>query len=221
MFDDLRAAFHEALENFNRELRRESLPETADQLLRGMKREITQEKAEIAGLEEQLHKARTDSRREEDLASTCRRRERMARDIGDDETAAVAAEHAMKHEGHHAVLERKAQAIEEELELRRRNVNDMIDKFTDARHQRDALIATVGSTTARTTFATAADLFDELDRMAERIEGEGHANDAATTTDLPEPGHVGADTEPDSVPIDDGAQLDAALAELKRRMGKG
>jgi phage shock protein A len=220
MFDDLRAAFHEALENFNRELRRETLPDTTDRLLRGMKQEIVQEKGELATLEEQLRKAEADSRREGELALTCRRRERMALGIGDEETAGVAAEHAAKHEGHQRVLEKKARAIEEELELRRRNVDDMIDKFTDARRQRDALIATVGRTSARQSFSTAEDLFDELDRVAEKIEGEGHRADAAATIDMDGP----ADLEPeggfDSPPADDGAQLDAALAELKRRMGE-
>lgn len=220
MFDDLRAAFHEALENFNRELRRETLPETTDRLLRGMRREIVQEKGELTLLEEQLQKAQADARREEELARTCLRRERLARDIGDEETADVAEEHAAKHLGHSRVLDKKARAMQEELELRRRNVDDMIDKFTDARRQRDVLIATVGRTGARESFSSADDLFDELDRVAEKIEGDGHMADAAAAMDAEGPTRLERDGGIDPALADDGAQLDAALAELKRRMGK-
>ncbi len=223
MFEDLRAAFREALENFNRELRRENVSETADRLLVGMKNEIADEKVQIRDLEAQLEQAVGASRREKEAGATCRRREKMARDIGDDETADLAAQHAVKHEGHHALLEKKSVAIREEIEFRQRNVDEMIEKFTEAKQKRDALSATAGRAGARHTFAEADDLFGELDRMAEKIEGERNRGEAAEAIgDLDLEGTVDPDydihLDEESSPREE-LDVDAALAELKRRMG--
>lgn len=222
MFEDLRAAFREALDNFNNELRRENVSETADRLLIGMKNEIADEKVQIRELEAQLEKALAGARREQEAGATARRREKMARGIGDEETADLAAEHAAKHEGHHALLDKKAAAIAEEIEFRRGNVDEMIEKFSEARQKRDALSATAGRSGARRSFAEAGDLFGELDRMAEKIEGERRQGDAAEALDdlgLEEDSeyHVRLDDPP---PAREELDVDAALAELKRRMGK-
>ena len=228
MFEDLRAAFREALDNFNKELRRENVSETADRLLVGMKNEIADEKVQIRDLEAQHEKALAGARREREAGATARRREKMARDIGDEETADVAAEHATRHESHHALLEKKAAAIAEEIEFRRGNVDEMIEKFSEARQKRDALSATAGRAGARRSFAEADDLFGELDRMAEKIEGERRQGEAAEAL---------GDLDLDDLEVDEGSEfqvrldespperealdVDAALAELKRRMGKG
>jgi phage shock protein A len=224
VFEDLRAAFREALDNFNKELRRENVSETTDRLLIGMKNEIADEKVQIRDLDAQLEKAVAGAEREKAAAATCRRREKMARDIGDEETATLAAEHAVKHEGHQALLVKKAEAMREELEFRRRNVDEMIDKFTEAKEKRDALTATTGRSSARQSISEADDLFGELDRMAEKIEGERRQGDAAEALDaLDLDGddseyHVRLDDEP---PQREELDVDAALAELKRRMGEG
>jgi len=225
MFEDLRAAFREALDNFNKELRREHVSETTDRLLLGMKREIADEKVQVRDLELQIEVTVAESQREKDLAATCRRRERMARAIGDEETAAVAAQHAVKHDGHHVLLEKKAVALREELEFRRKNVDEMIDQFSAAKLKRDALSATAGRSGARSTFVEADDLFGELDRMAEKIEGERRRGEAAEALDglddvdleSRDDYHVSMEDEPAPEPELD---VDAALAELKRRMGR-
>ena len=54
MFDDLRQAFREALDNFNKELNKGQLSETDGELLIGMKNEIVRETSQIAGLRDQL-----------------------------------------------------------------------------------------------------------------------------------------------------------------------
>jgi phage shock protein A len=225
MFDDLRAAFREALDNFNKELRRDNVSETADRLLVGMKNEIADEKVQILDLESQLEKALTGSQREKELGATCRRREKMARDIGDEDTADLAVQHAAKHEGHQALLEKKAAAIREEIEFRRRNVDEMIEKFSEAKEKRDALSATAGRAGARQTLSAADDLFSELDRMAEKIEGErrtGEAAQALDDLDLDGADDFDYDVSLDeSPPPKEDLDVDAALAELKRRMGKG
>jgi hypothetical protein len=205
MFEDLRAAFREALDNFNKELRRDNVSETADRLLVGMKNEIADEKVQILDLESQLEKAVTGSEREKGLGATCRRREKMARDIGDEETANLAAQHAIKHE----------------------NVDEMIDKFSEAKQKRDALSATAGRSGARQTLSAADDLFSELDRMAEKIEGErrtGEAAEALDDLDLDLDGGDDFDYDVglvDAPPPKEELDVDAALAELKRRMGQG
>jgi phage shock protein A len=224
MFDDLRDAFREALDNFNKELKRDRVPETVDRLLVGMKEEIVDEKAQVAGLEAQLEKALSQAETEAGNGRTCRRREELARRIGDEETANLAAEHAVKHEGHQALLVKKAEAMREELEFRRRTVEEMLSKFNEARSKRDALSATAGRSDARSSFAGADDLFGELDRMAEKIEGERSQTDAAEildSLDLDGGGefdyHVELDDQP---PPREELDVDTALAELKRRMGQ-
>jgi phage shock protein A len=222
MFDDLRAAFREALDNFNKELQRDRVPETVDRLLVGMRDEIVDEKAEVAGLEAQLEKALAQAKREAENAATCRRREEMARQIDDEETAALAAEHATRHEGHHALLEKKAEAIREELDFRRGTLDEMMLKFDEARTKRDALSAAAGRSSARDSFTEADDLFGELDRMAAKIEGEdarAQAADVLDSLDLDGDSdyHVELDDEP--APREE-LDVDAALAELKRRMGQ-
>jgi phage shock protein A len=223
MFDELRAAFREALDNFNRELRRDQVPETVDRLLAGMRDEIVDEKAEVAGLEAQLQKTVSEAEREAENGRTCRRREEMARRIDDEETATLAAQHAAKHEGRHAVLLKKAEVTREELELRRRSVEEMVVKFEEARMKRDALSATSGRTGARQSFAEADDLFGELDRMAEKIEGERSDAEAAEildSLDIEERSEYHVDFDADEAPPEPEMDVDAALAELKRRMGQ-
>lgn len=221
MFEDLRAAFREALENFNKELKRDQVSESADRLLVGMREEIVDEKAQVARLEEQLEAALAQAAREKENAETCRRRERLAREIEDEETAALAAQHAEKHEGHHVLLRNKAEAIREELEFRRRTVEEMVQQFNAARSKRDSLAATSGRAQARDSFTAADDLFGELDRMAEKIEGESARGEAAEELDSLDLGgdseyHVDLDAPAPKQQPD----VDAALAELKRRMGE-
>ena len=220
MFDDLRAAFREALDNFNKELSRDQVSETADRLLIGMKNEIADEKAQVAGLADQLDKTRVQIERLESDAATARRRGEMAREIEDEETVALAAEFATKAESHRQVLERKAAALQEELTFRQRTVDEMYARFHEAKEKREALTATTGRAGARDSMTAAEDLFDELDRMAEKIEGTRARADAAAAfdeLDLGEPSEYRVDLdEAPKEPLD----VDAALAELKRRMGE-
>ena len=74
MFEELRAAFREALENFNKELKRDQVLETADSLLGGMTDEIVNEKTQVAGLADQLSYAHQHAALEKDNAETWRRR---------------------------------------------------------------------------------------------------------------------------------------------------
>jgi len=218
MFDDLRAAFKEALDNFNKELNRDQVADAADKLLVGMRNEIVEEKAHVAGLEEQLDTTRTEVAKLTDDAATARRRQKMARSIDDHETVRLAEEYVTRIETHVAVLEKKAAALDEELRFRRRTVEEMYTRFEEARKKRATLEATTGRTNARETISAASDLFDELDRMADKVEG-AHAQAAAAR----EVGEIDLDEGPAyGIDLDDPApealDVDAALAELKRRM---
>jgi phage shock protein A len=220
MFEELRAAFRQAIENFNRELHRDQVPETMDRLLAGMQRELVDAKALVSELESQVERARREARSEAEQADVCRRREEMARRIDDTETADLAAQYAERHTKRHALLEQKVAALDEELAFRRKDAEEMLARIKEARTEREGLTATTGRTQARQSLDDADDLFSQLDRMAEKIEGERHAADAAEELgdlglDRPSDFHVEIDGPPAEPP-----DVDAALAELKRRMGK-
>jgi hypothetical protein len=218
MFDDLRAAFSEALDNFNKELGRNQVSETADKLLVSMKNEIADETAQVAGVEAQLEETLVQIERVRERGETARRREAMARKIDDEETATLAAEYAGRNESHAEVLGRKADALREELGFRKRTVDEMYARFHEAKEKRDALGTTAGRSQARESLSAADDLFGELDRMAEKIEGEraaGEAAEAFDDLDLDRQSQYQIDLdEPPAEELD----VDAALAELKRRM---
>jgi hypothetical protein len=222
MFEDLRNAFREALDNFNKELERDRVPETADELLGAMSRELGDELALIRGLEADLEKTLATAAREKDAAATNRRREQMARNIADEETARLAGQHAARNESHHAVLEKKAEAIREEIAFRNHSLEEMRAQFLAAKEKRGSLGATAGRTGARRALSEADDLFAELDRMADKMEGgraHAEAAEALDDLDLDAPSAASYD-EMDEPPPREELDVDAALAELKRRMGR-
>jgi len=215
MFENLRNAFREAVDNFNKELNRDDVPDVVDGLLKQMHEEVTDAKAQLFTLEEQIKKAIQLSEMEEKEARTCRRREEMAVKIGDEETAKVAAEFAEKHEKRKEIQARKALALREELELKKGEAQDMIEKLKEARAKRESLTATQGRAEARNALGGASDLFSELDRMAEKIDGIDHQREAEEDL-LAEMDGLG---EPSPGPSPE-EEADARLRELKRRMGK-
>ncbi len=217
MFENLRKAFREAVDNFNKELNRDDVPDVVDGLLRQMHEEVTDAKAQLFTLEEQIKRAIQLSEMEEKEAATCRRREEMARKIGDQETADVAAEYAEKHEKRKEIQARKALALREELEQKRGEVEDMMVKLKEAKAKRASLTATKGRAEARNALGGAADLFDELDRMAEKIEGVDHQREAEEDL-LAEFGDLESSSTPRGPSPEELAE--ARLKELKRRMGE-
>ncbi len=108
------------------------------------------------------------------------------------------------------MLEAKAHALEEELELQRGEVTEMVEKIKQAQKDRDALSATAGRASARNTIRGANDLFDELDRMAERIQGDDATVSASEET--------WRELERDDA--EESVDIDSRLEELKRRMDR-
>ncbi len=221
MFEDLREAFKEALDNFNKELSRDQVSETADKLLIGMKNEIADEKAQVAGLEEQIEKTESQIERLAQESVTARRRLEMAQGIDDAETVKLASDYLTKVDGHRQVLAKKLAALREEFDFRQRTVEEMFAQFHEAKEKRAGLTATTGRSGARESISEADDLFDQLDRMADKIEGnraQGEAAQAFDELDLDEPSEYHVDIE--ELPPARELDVDAALEELKRRMGK-
>ena len=217
MFEDLRNAFREAVQNFKDELERDSVPETVDRLLKGMIDEVTQARARLKGIEADLSETRTRVAGETEHVATNRRRARMAREIGDEETARIAEEYTERHEKRLVVFTQKAEALEQEVTLLTAEVEEMTSKVKEARARRASLAAESGRTRARDGLSGADDLFDAFDRMEERIAGDEADADAAE----------GFASEFDDLSVDPYAaprrpevDVDARLEELKRRMGK-
>lgn len=215
MFEDLRRAFREAVDNFREELNRDDVPENVDRLLKGMIDEVTESKARLADLESQLEKTEALLQHQRTELETARRREGMARGIGDEETAEVARSFAAKHEERVGILERKRGVLEEEVALLRAEVSQMMTQLKDARSRRDGLTAEAGRAGARNTIGESRDAFDEFDRMAAEIEGQD-AEASAWEELARERSEFSIDF--DEAPKRPEVDYDAALEELKRRM---
>ena len=215
MFDNLRHAFREAVDNFKDELSRDEIPEAVINLLREMKREAADTKAEIRRLDEAVRGAMEEAENEKSAEETCRRREKMALDISDEETARVAREYAEKHEHRRSVLEHKALALKEELDMRQEEFGDMIETIKEAEKNRDGLTATAGRASARNSIEEADDLFSQLDRFADEIEGADARRKATSEVDdLFDDPSDRFSSRPDPVKID----FDDRLEALKRAM---
>jgi hypothetical protein len=220
MFENLREAFREAIENFKRELNRDdvplTVPGTVDRLLLGMQNEVADAKETLRALHAQIEQTRTQILHESSEEATCRRREELARRVGDEETARLATEYAARHARRREVLERKVVALDEEHAMRAAEVAEMLARVREAREKRDTLAAADdGPATAR----AANDLFAEIDRLAGDLDDDAPDRRPRTPDDL--------DREYRDLQVDPWADLerpqvdyDERLSELKKRMGR-
>ena len=212
MFANLRRAFREAVENMQRELDAGATPDSVRRLIRSMEGEAARTKASLEALKKDLEITRERVRGEEESAETCRRREAMAREIGDEETAALASKYAASHRERARVLADKAGAIEAEAKLLDGEYGEMLDQIRRAHTRASTLSATAGRTRARKSVAGADDLFARMDGMAAEVDGNERRGEAAELL-FDDAGSV----------VDERAvreaEADARLAELKRRMG--
>ena len=218
MFDNLRQAFREAVDNFKDELGRDEIPEAVSRLLREMKREAADTKAEIRRLEEAIQGAIEEAQKEKDDGKTCRRREKMALEISDAETARLAREYAEKHEHRRSVLERKALALKEELDMREEEFGEMIEAIKEADENRDTLTATAGRASARNSIDEADDLFSQLDRIGDEIGADDARREASSELDdLLDTRRDRFESGPDSQEIDVDARLEALKQAMKKK----
>lgn len=208
MFHRLKDAFREAVENFREELNRDALESGSgamDRSLAGMRKEVSAAEAYLDRLETEIRETTAEADREAGEVATCRRREAMARKINDEETARIAAEYATRHERREQILRRKVSALQEELEIRREEAQEMRTTLEQANGIRNA--AGVGDSPR--TFSE-SELEAELGRMRDRINRNSAYREVDDLLRDFDPPHRQA-PPPD---------VDARLEELKRRMGE-
>lgn len=119
MFDEFKRAWRQAVDNFWRELELEE-PDA-----RGVYREVARARNQLDELESDIGATRQRLAEEKEQVEACTRRERMARTIGDTETARLAAEYRDRHQERAAVLGRKLGALQAERQLWVRDLNEM------------------------------------------------------------------------------------------------
>ena len=220
MFESLRDAFRQAAENFRAELQRDRTPEAIDRLLLTLRDELaalTQASRELT-LELERVEARAGEERRE--IETCLRRARMAEDIGDAETAAVAREFAGKHRLRREHLLGKADALERELGERRAMIEEVTEMHAAVRNRRESIVAAVGRARSRGRMRQARTLFDEMDRIAGKIERlDAAGGDGFRPGETADPGSGG---EPafGAGPGSPADEAEARLDELKRRLAR-
>lgn len=123
MFEDWKAAWREAVENFYRELNEGEGPVNAR--LHAMRREISAANGELRRLEAELARARKAADEERAEEAVCRRRQTAAQRIEDAETARLAGEWAERHARRARVLEQKVEALRAEHEMRAGDIAEM------------------------------------------------------------------------------------------------
>jgi hypothetical protein len=196
---DVHSAF--MFENFRQALdallSRGTPPEERRTLLAHMRQTLAQAKAGVEDLRDGVKQARARLAAEQRELETVRRRKRLAADVGDAQTVAVAE----RFEAHHAervtVLEQKVAVQERELTLAEQEVAEMARAFKAAA----AGAGSPGATGAATS----------VDEAAAREVDEALGGPQAAEFDRL--GRERARQERD-------ADAERRLAELKRRMGK-
>ena len=188
MFENFRQAL-DAL------LARGTPPEDRRALLAHMRETLARAKVGVDDLREGVEKARRRLAQERRELETVRRRRRLAGDVGDAQTVAVAE----RFEAHHAervhVLEQKVAVQERELALAEQEVAEMTTAFKSA-----------------VAGATSAGAKPSIEEQAAR-EVEEAMGGAAESAEFDHLRRAHARQERD-------AEAERRLAELKRRMGK-
>jgi len=136
MFEALRQAFREAVDNFHAELNRDLPPPLADSLRSGLSEAVRR----LSALRSDIVQTREEALRETEELQACIRREEMASRVGDSETQRLAQEFSARHLRRKDLLERKVEILELELQDRTRELEDLLRNLSTAtRQEGDAL----------------------------------------------------------------------------------
>lgn len=213
MFNRIRQVFRESVDALAKELSVREPEDQVAELLTSMRKEMVAARAAIPGYEEAVERTRTEVERERSELEKCERRQAMAERIGDDETARIASEYAARHREKLEILEVKQRNAAAELEMRRREVAEMMRRYKEADANRFGLVAQLRAQAAARRMdgssGGAADAFDDFARMEERVEDNASYADALE------------EMSEDAPPPPPGSSVDDRLAELKRRMSDG
>jgi hypothetical protein len=166
-------------------------PEGRRELIAVMKDTLVQAKLALEDLREGVEVTRKRVERERAELDTIRRRKGLAQGVGDAETVSVAERFETQHAERLAVLEQKMAAQESELTLVERDVTEM-------KEQLKAALAGVGSGMRSGTVEAADPLDGERAGLEQQLNDLKRAERRANAN----------------------ADADAALAELKKRMGR-
>jgi hypothetical protein len=184
--------FDEVRQAFRELLHGNVPPEGRRELIAVMKDTLVQARLAVDDLREGVEVTRKRLERERAELETIRRRKGLAEGVGDAETVTVATRFEAQHAERVAVLEQKMAVQESELALLERDMAEM-------KEQLRAALAGVGSGMRSGTVDAATDPLDE-----------GRANVEQQLNDLKRAERRASAN----------ADADAALAELKKRMGR-
>ncbi len=121
VFGEFRRAWREAVDNFWRELEGDA----AESGARGVYREVAGVRNQLGELDDAIAETGQRLKHELEQVESCARRERLARKIGDEETARIAGEYRGRHQERADVLLRKVEALEAERRLCLRDLGEM------------------------------------------------------------------------------------------------
>jgi hypothetical protein len=111
MFEDWKQAWREAVENFRRELDDSEAGGNVSAHIRAMRRDIASVRGALGKLDAEVSQARRDAVTEREAEEVCRRREGLARNVGDEETVRIAVTFATRHAERAGILERKVEVL--------------------------------------------------------------------------------------------------------------
>lgn len=131
MFERLRDAFRAALDAA-------TPPADLRDLARQMREAVIEAKVAVQEMREALARTERELAQERQRLADAERRGRLAGEIQDQETVAVAERFAAKHRERVAVLERKLLAQQDELALAQRELEDMQTQLKNAARDRPA-----------------------------------------------------------------------------------
>lgn len=125
MFEDWKHAWRAAVDNFRRELEESEADDGSPAHVRAMRRELQAARSALDRLDREIGRARKDAEAERTEEATCRRREVLARRVGDEETVRLASDFATRHAERADILERKVAVFVQERALLSRDLEEM------------------------------------------------------------------------------------------------
>lgn len=208
MMNDLKNLFRDAWSAFAAEAGRRDPEDHVAELLSAMRRETVEARASLPGYEDAARRADAELARERTALDDAVRRGALAERIGDAETSRIAAEFAERHRRRVEVLEEKARAAQAELRLRQEESAEMLRRYKEADLNRFALVAEVRARAASARIHGAMGAPPPPRDGAPGFDESAAYRDALDELD---------GRPPPPPPVD----VEARLAELKRRMGQG